>query len=165
MPLLPNNPFMLGFDSLERMLDRAAKNSESYPPYNIEQIDCSNLQITIAVAGFAEEDLTIEIENRQLTVRGQHQEERELTERHFIHKGIASRQFQRAFILADGVEVVDAYVDKGLLHIDLVQSEPESNVRQIKISKKQSEKGEKPKVEKQEKIKIEKAKADKKDPA
>lgn len=73
--LTSNNPFMLGFDSLERMLDRAAKNSESYPPYNIEQIDPSHLQITIAVAGFAEEDLTIEVEDKQLVIRGQHVED------------------------------------------------------------------------------------------
>lgn len=131
-----NNPFMLGFDSLERMLDRAAKNSENYPPYNIEQIDPSHLQITIAVAGFSEENLTIEVEDKQLIVRGHHSENENEPERQFLYRGIASRQFQRSFILADGVEVMDAHLKNGLLHIDLEQKEPEVKVRQIKISKK-----------------------------
>lgn len=159
MALLTSNPFMLGFDSLERMLDRAAKNSESYPPYNIEQIDDTHLQITVAVAGFAEEDLSIEIEDKQLVVRGQHCDCENAPERRFLYRGIAARQFQRSFILADGIEVIDAHLDNGLLHIDLKQNEPENKVRQIKISKKTSEKAklEKPeKSEKPEKVKLEK---------
>lgn len=146
--LTTNNPFMLGFDSLERMLDRAAKNSENYPPYNIEQIDANHLQITIAVAGFAEEDLTIEVEDKQLVVRGQHKED-ENTQHQYLYRGIAARQFQRSFILADGVEVMDAHLNNGLLHIDLEQNEPEVKVRQIKISKKGDNKlAEKTKIEK-----------------
>ena len=146
--LTTNNPFMLGFDSLERMLDRAAKNSENYPPYNIEQIDANHLQITIAVAGFAEEDLTIEVEDKQLVVRGQHKED-ENTQHQYLYRGIAARQFQRSFILADGVEVMDAHLNNGLLHIDLEQNEPEVKVRQIKISKKGDNKpAEKAKIEK-----------------
>ncbi|MBR4126645.1 MAG: Hsp20 family protein [Alphaproteobacteria bacterium] len=146
--LTSNNPFMLGFDSLERMLDRAAKNSENYPPYNIEQIDPSHLRITIAVAGFAEEDLTIEVEDKQLIVRGQHAEDEKTPEHQYLYRGIAARQFQRSFILADGVEVIDAHLDNGLLHIDLEQNEPETKIRQIKISKKSEKTSEKPKVEK-----------------
>ena len=138
--LTTNNPFMIGFDSLERMLDRAAKNSESYPPYNIEQIDPTHLQITIAVAGFGEEDLTIEVEDKQLVVRGQHVEDENASERQYLYRGIASRQFQRSFILAEGIEVLDAHLDNGLLHIDLEKNEPETKVRQIKISKKDTAK-------------------------
>ena len=145
--LTSNNPFMLGFDSLERMLDRAAKNSEGYPPYNIEQIDPSHLQITIAVAGFSEEDLKIEVEDKQLVVRGQHAED-ENTTHQYLYRGIAARQFQRSFILADGVEVIDAHLDNGLLRIDLEQNEPEIKVRQIKISKKGEKSVTKTKVEK-----------------
>lgn len=144
--LTTNNPFMLGFDSLERMLDRAAKNSESYPPYNIEQMDPSHLQITVAVAGFSEEDLSLEIEDKQLTVRGRRVEEEKEKERHYLYKGIASRQFQRSFILADGIEVEGAHLENGLLHIDLLQREPESKVRHIKITKKD---GAKKQLEKQ----------------
>ena len=139
--LTTNNPFMLGFDSFER-----------YPPYNIEQIDPSHLQITIAVAGFAEEDLTIEVEDKQLVIRGQHVEDENAPARQYLYRGIAARQFQRSFILADGIEVIDAHLDNGLLHIDLEQNEPETKVRQIKISKKDHDK----KVEKSEKAKIEK---------
>lgn len=146
--LTSNNPFMLGFDSLERMLDRAAKNSENYPPYNIEQIDPSHLQITIAVAGFAEEDLTIEVEDKQLIVRGQHTEDEKTPEHQYLYRGIAARQFQRSFILADGVEVMDAHLENGLLCIDLEQNEPETKIRQIKISKKSEKTSDKPRVEK-----------------
>ena len=146
--LTSNNPFMLGFDSLERMLDRAAKNSENYPPYNIEQIDPCHLQITIAVAGFSEDDLTIEEEDKQLIVRGQHAEDENAPERQYLYRGIAARQFQRSFILADGVEVIDAHLNNGLLHIDLEQKEPEVKVRQIKISKKGEKSSEEAKIEK-----------------
>ena len=145
--LTSNNPFMLGFDSLERMLDRAAKNSEGYPPYNIEQIDASHLQITIAVAGFSEEDLRIEVEDKQLIIRGQHTEDENATHQ-YLYRGIAARQFQRSFILADGVEVIDAHLDNGLLRIDLEQNEPEIKVRQIKISKNGEKPVSKAKVEK-----------------
>lgn len=146
--LTSNNPFMLGFDSLERMLDRAAKNSENYPPYNIEQIDPNHLQITIAVAGFSEDDLTIEVEDKQLIVRGQHTEDENAPERQYLYRGIAARQFQRSFVLADGVEVMDAHLNNGLLHIDLEQNEPEIKVRRIKISKKGEKLPEKTKIEK-----------------
>lgn len=134
--LTTNTPFMLGFDSLERILERAAKCTDAYPPYNIEQLDASRFQITLAVAGFAEEDLSVELQNKQLIIRGHHREEA-CAERRFLHKGIASRQFQRTFVLADGIEIQTASLDNGLLKVDLVQIEPETNVRQIKITKKQ----------------------------
>ncbi len=133
--LTTNNPFMLGFDSLERILDRAAKSSESYPPYNIEELDATHLQIAIAVAGFSEEDLCIAVEDKQLIVKGQHKEEENATPRKYLYRGIASRQFQRSFVLADGIEVLSARLDNGLLLIDLQQNEPEVKIRQIEITK------------------------------
>lgn len=104
------------------------------------------MQITVAVAGFSEEDLSLEIEDKQLTVRGRRVEEEKEKERHYLYKGIASRQFQRSFILADGIEVEGAHLENGLLHIDLLQREPESKVRHIKITKKD---GAKKQLEKQ----------------
>ena len=127
-----NNPFMLGFDSLERLLDRAAKSSESYPPYNIERLSDNNLEITLAVAGFSQKDLSVDIEDNQLIIRGK-QDETEWEGREFLYRGIASRQFQRSFILADGVEVVSADLSNGLLHIRLVQKEPKKKIQRIEI--------------------------------
>ena len=127
-----NNPFMLGFDSLERILERAAKSSEAYPPYNIERLDENKLEITLAVAGFSEKDLSVDIEDNQLIIRGKQNEE-EMAKRDFLYRGIASRQFQRSFVLADGIEVVGAELTDGLLHIRLLQKDPEKKVRRIEI--------------------------------
>lgn len=113
-----NSPLLLGFDQLERTLDRLAKNAEGYPPYNIERIGENGLRITLAVAGFTSDDLAIELVENQLMVRGKQVDE---GDRIFLHRGIAARQFQRAFMLADGIEVVGARLDNGLLSIDLVR--------------------------------------------
>lgn len=127
-----NNPLMLGFDQFERTLDRIAKSSgEGYPPYNIEQIGENGLRITLAVAGFAAPDLTVQIEDNQLVVRGK-QIEDEPT-RVYLHRGIAARQFQRSFVLADGIEVTGASLDNGLLNIDLTRPPAESRVRRVEI--------------------------------
>ncbi len=127
-----NSPLLLGFDHFERVLDRISKSSaEGYPPYNIEQIGENGLRITLAVAGFSMETLTVELENNQLIIRGRQGDED--PERIFIHRGIAARQFQRSFVLAEGIEVIGATMDNGLLHIDLERPLPEARVRTIKI--------------------------------
>lgn len=129
-----NSPLLLGFDHFERMLDRISKTSaEGYPPYNIEQVGDDGIRITLAVAGFSESDLSVSLEANQLTVAGRIACDE--TERVFLHRGIASRQFQRSFVLAEGIEVVGAALDKGLLHIDLRRPPPETQVREIKIGK------------------------------
>ena len=125
-----NSPLLLGFDQLERTLDRLAKNAEGYPPYNIERIGENGLRITLAVAGFAADDLTIELVENQLSVRGKQTDD---TTRVFLHRGIAARQFQRAFMLADGIEVAGARLDNGLLSIDLVRPHAEPRIRTIRI--------------------------------
>lgn len=125
-----NSPLLLGFDQLERTLDRLAKSAEGYPPYNIERIGENGLRITLAVAGFTSDDLAIELMENQLTVRGKQTDE---TDRVFLHRGIAARQFQRAFMLADGIEVTGARIDNGLLSIDLVRPVSEPRVRNIPI--------------------------------
>ena len=125
-----NSPLLLGFDQLERTLDRLAKNAEGYPPYNIERIGENGLRITLAVAGFAADDLTIELVENQLSVRGKQADD---TTRVFLHRGIAARQFQRAFMLADGIEVMRARLDNGLLSIDLVRPYAEPRIRTIRI--------------------------------
>jgi HSP20 family molecular chaperone IbpA len=127
-----NSPLLLGFDHFERTLDRISKmSSEGYPPYNIEQTSESGLRITLAVAGFRREDLQVQVENDQLLVRGRQQED--APERVYLHRGIAARQFQRSFVLADGIEVVGAELDNGLLHIDLVRPQPEARVKTVEI--------------------------------
>jgi len=129
-----NSPLLLGFDHFERMLDRVSRTSaEGYPPYNIEQTSADGLRITLAVAGFSENDLTVTLEANQLSVSGRIEPDE--TERVYLHRGIAARQFQRSFVLAEGIEVVGASLDKGLLNIDMQRPEPETQVRQIKISK------------------------------
>lgn len=128
---LGTHPFLLGFDQLERLVERTAKTENGYPPYNIEQVSDHAFRITLAVAGFAEEDLSITIEDRQLVVRGKQSEDD--PSRVFLHRGIAARQFQRTFLLADGVEVSGAALTNGLLHIDLARAVPESVVQTIKI--------------------------------
>lgn len=127
-----NSPLLLGFDQFERTLDRIAKHSgDGYPPYNIEQIGDDGLRITIAVAGFGADDLSVRIEDNQLVVRGRQQDEKT---RIYLHRGIAARQFQRGFVLAEGIEVTGASLDNGLLNIDLRRVSPEPKVRTIKIT-------------------------------
>ena len=132
-PSVFGSPLFLGFDHLEQMLDRVAKNADGYPPYNIEQVGESRLRITLAVAGFAMDDLQITQEDNQLVIRGRQKEEPE-GGRVFLHRGIAARQFQRAFVLVDGMEVVGAELKDGLLAIDLARPEPERQVRRIDIT-------------------------------
>jgi HSP20 family molecular chaperone IbpA len=125
---------MLGFEQLERLLERSAKSgNEGYPPYNIEQTSDFSYRITLAVAGFAEEDLAITVEDRQLVIRGRQRDDSE--GRVFLHRGIAARQFQRMFVLADGVEVGEAIMENGLLHVDLTRARPETVVQKINIRK------------------------------
>ena len=125
-----NSPLLLGFDQLERSLDRLAKNAEGYPPYNIEKIGENGLRITLAVAGFTLDDLVIELVENQLMVRGKQSDD---GDRVFLHRGIAARQFQRAFMLADGIEVTGARLDNGLLEIDLLRPMAEPRIRTIRI--------------------------------
>ena len=126
------HPFLLGFEQLERLVERTAKSSEGYPPFNIEATSENAYRITLAVAGFREDDLAITVEDRQLVVRGRQAEE--TGERVYLHRGIASRAFQRSFVLADGVEVAGASMEHGLLHIDLKRAVPETVVQTIAIS-------------------------------
>ena len=131
---LGSYPHMLGFEQLERLLERSAKSgNEGYPPYNIEQPSDHSYRITLAVAGFAEEDLAITVEDRQLVIRGRQRDDSD--GRIFLHRGIAARQFQRMFVLADGVEVGEAVMENGLLHVDLTRSRPETVVQTINIKK------------------------------
>ncbi|MCY4333575.1 MAG: Hsp20 family protein [Litoreibacter sp.] len=131
---LGSHPFLLGFDQLERLVERTAKSgNDGYPPFNIEQSDRNSFRITLAVAGFSEDDLSITVEDRQLVVRGKQPAVDEA--RVFLHRGIASRQFQKAFVLADGVDVAGASTENGLLHIDLKRAVPETVVQTIEIKK------------------------------
>lgn len=131
-----SNPLLLGFDAIEKSLERVAKSADGYPPYNIERIapdgeQTERLRITLAVAGFCEDDLDISVEDNQLCVRGRQVDDKE---REYLHRGIAARQFQRVFVLADGMRVVGAELKNGLLAIDLDRPEPQRLVRKIKIS-------------------------------
>jgi len=129
------HPYLLGFDQLERLVERTAKaGSEGYPPFNIEQSGENAYRITLAVAGFREEDLAITVEDRQLLVRGRQGEED--VARIYLHRGIAARAFQRSFVLAEGVEVAGAALENGLLHIDLKRAVPEPVVQTIRIGRK-----------------------------
>ncbi len=130
---LGSYPHMLGFEQLERLLERTAKSAEGYPPFNIEQTSDNSYRITLAVAGFSERDLSITVEDRQLMIRGKQGDDG--AERIFLHRGIAARQFQRSFVLADGVEVGEAVMENGLLHVDLTMSRPETVVQTINIRK------------------------------
>ena len=128
------SPLFLGFDHLEQMLERAAKtSSDGYPPYNIEQISPAGLRITLAVAGFTMDDLQLTQEDNQLVIRGRQTDDSQ--GRVFLHRGIAARQFQRAFVLAEGIEVKGAWLDNGLLHIDLARPMPEPKVKTIPITR------------------------------
>lgn len=130
---LGTHPFFVGFDQLERLVERKAKaGNDGYPPFNIEQTSENSYRITLAVAGFREEDLAITVEDRQLVVRGRQSDDSE--GRIFLHRGIAARQFQKSFVLADGVDVSGASTENGLLHIDLQRSAPETVVQTIKIN-------------------------------
>ena len=131
---LGSYPHMLGFEQLERLLERSAKSGNAgYPPYHIEQTSDHSYRITLAVAGFAEADLAITVEDRQLVIRGRQSDDSD--GRVFLHRGIAARQFQRMFVLADGVEVGEAIMENGLLHVDLTRSRPETVVQTINIKK------------------------------
>ena len=128
-------PFLLGFEQLERLVERTAKTaSEGYPPFNIEATTENTYRITLAVAGFHDEDLQITVEDRQLVVRGRQADDS--ADRVFLHRGIAARAFQRSFVLADGVEVGGASLDHGLLNIDLRRAVPETVVQTIRIGRK-----------------------------
>ena len=127
-------PHMLGFEPLANLLERTAKSgSEGYPPYNIEQTSDLSYRITLAVAGFSEADLSVTLEDRQLIIRGRQAEDE--TARVFLHRGIGARQFQRIFILAEGVEVGDAILENGFLHLNLTQLVPDSIIKNIPIKK------------------------------
>ena len=131
---LGTHPFLLGFDQLERLVERTAKTgNDGYPPYNIEQTSENSYRITLAVAGFAEDDLTITVEDRQLVILGRQGEE--TGERVYLHRGIAARQFQRTFVLADGVDVGAAIMEHGLLNIDLKRALLETVIQKIEIQK------------------------------
>ena len=132
-----DSPLLLGFDHFERIIDQVAKSSaEGYPPYNIEQIDDESLRITLAVAGFSMDDLEVTTEDNQLVIKGRNTDDN--NDRVYLHRGIAARQFQRSFVLAEGIEVVTARLEDGLLHIDMIRPLPEPEVRKIKIEKAQS---------------------------
>jgi HSP20 family molecular chaperone IbpA len=127
-----NSPFLLGFDQLEDVLDKVSKNAgDGYPPYNIEQIGDSAIRISLAVAGFARDDLDIALEGNQLVIRGKQKDDG--AEKAYLHRGIAARQFVRKFVLADGMEVSDAFMEHGLLHIDLARPQTQELVRTVPI--------------------------------
>ena len=126
-----NSPLLLGFDHFERVLDRVSKAStDGYPPYNVEQTGANALRITLAVAGFSKDELSVSVEDDELAIAGKQVDE---ADRVYIHRGIAARQFQRRFVLAQGIEVQGAALDNGLLHIDLVRPEIEVRSRTIEI--------------------------------
>lgn len=132
------SPLLLGFDAMEKSLERIAKASDGYPPYNIERLQGEpgsnlpeRLRITLAVAGFCEQELDVTTEENQLVIRGRQQDQ---GERDYLYRGIAARQFQRSFVLADGMQVLGASLKNGLLSIDLIRPEPERMVRKINIS-------------------------------
>ena len=131
-----SSPFLLGFDEIERVLDRVAKAADGYPPYNIERLardaqKPERLRITLAVAGFTGEQLDVSIEENQLVIRGRQQDDKS---RQYLHRGIAARQFQRTFVLAEGMEVLGADLKNGLLEIDLARPEPERLVKKVSIT-------------------------------
>jgi HSP20 family molecular chaperone IbpA len=127
-----SSPFLLGFDHFERTLDRATK-CEGYPPYNVEQTGENTMRITLAVAGFSQDDLTAHIEDNQLVIRGRQPQVDQ--ERVYLHRGIASRQFQRIFVLAEGIEVANASLDNGLLHVDLTRPVVQPKIQNVPITK------------------------------
>jgi HSP20 family molecular chaperone IbpA len=131
-----SSPFLIGFDQIERALDRVAKAADGYPPYNIERLahdekNPERLRITLAVAGFTLDQLEVFVEEKELIIRGRQQDDKS---RQYLHRGIAARQFQRTFVLADGMEVLRADLKNGLLSIDLARPEPERVIRTINIT-------------------------------
>ena len=131
---LGTHPFLLGFEQLERLVERTAKTgNDGYPPYNIEQTSDRSYRITLAVAGFREEDMSITVEDRQLVIRGRQSDD--VQDRIFLHRGIAARQFQRSFVLAEGVDVGEAVMENGLLHVDLTRHVPETVVQTVRITR------------------------------
>jgi HSP20 family molecular chaperone IbpA len=131
-----SSPLLLGFEDIERLLERVSKMADGYPPYNIERIAAAGsepayVSITLAVAGFAQDDIEVTVEENELTVRGRQKDE---ADRQYLHRGIAARQFQRTFVLADGMDVIGAELKDGLLSIDLVRPEPERTIRTVKIT-------------------------------
>lgn len=129
-----SHPFLLGFDQLDRLVERTAKaGNDGYPPYNIEQTGENAYRITLAVAGFSEDDLAITVEDSQLVIRGRQADDG--AERMFLHRGIAARQFQKSFVLADGMEVIAASLENGLLHVDLERARPETVVQTVQITR------------------------------
>jgi HSP20 family molecular chaperone IbpA len=131
--MLGSHPFLLGFEQLEQLVERTAKTgNDGYPPYNIEQTSENSYRITLAVAGFAEDDLSITVEDKQLVIRGRQSDDSD--GRLFMHRGIAARQFQKSFVLADGVDVGEAQMEHGLLHVDLTRAVPDKIIQTIKIN-------------------------------
>lgn len=133
-----SSPLLVGFESIEKSLDRIAKSGDGYPPYNIERFQSADglvIRITLAVAGFGPDNLEVTIEDSQLLIRGRRAEPDDAG-RQFLHRGIAARQFQRAFLLADGMEVAGADLQNGLLMIDLQRPQSEPSVRSIPINQK-----------------------------
>ena len=132
-----DSPFLLGFDQVERLLDRVARTgADGYPPYNVEEVETENgalIKITLAVAGFTTDELSVSVESNQLIIRGRQSEDED---RIFLHRGIAARQFQRAFVLAEGIEVLGADLENGLLAVMLERRIPEETIRQIEIRSK-----------------------------
>ena len=131
-----SSPFLLGFDEIERLLDRVTKGADGYPPYNIERLARDDdhperLRITLAVAGFTRDQLDVSVEESQLVIRGRQQDDKS---RQYLHRGIAARQFQRTFVLADGMEVLGADLKNGLLSVDLVRPQPERIIKTIAIN-------------------------------
>jgi HSP20 family molecular chaperone IbpA len=136
-----NSPLLLGFDQFERTLDRVTKgSSEGYPPYNIEQTGENGIRITLAVAGFTMADLSVQVEDNQLVIRGKQTDE---PGRIFLHRGIAARQFQRSFVLAEGINVDSASLECGLLHVDLSRPVSEPKIRKVEIKSELNGHGEK----------------------
>ena len=136
---LLSSPLLLGFEEMERLIDRAGKSGgDGYPPYNIERITGAEgrmelLRITLAVAGFTRDQIEIVVDDKQLIIRGKQDDE---TSRVYLHRGIAARQFQRTFVLADGIEVKTADLENGLLSVDLIKREPERQLQRIEIGRK-----------------------------
>lgn len=131
---LGTHPYLLGFEHIERLVERTAKaGNDGYPPYNIEQTSDRSYRITLAVAGFTESDLQVTVEDRSLVIRGRQSDDAE--GRVFLHRGIAARQFQRSFVLADGVDVGEAVMENGLLHVDLTRHVPEAVVQTVRIKR------------------------------
>jgi HSP20 family molecular chaperone IbpA len=131
-----SSPFLIGFDQIERALDRVSKAADGYPPYNIERLAPDEsaperLRITLAVAGFTLDQLEVTVEEKELVIRGRQQDDKS---RHYLHRGIAARQFQRTFVLADGMRVMGADLKNGLLSIDLVRPEPARVIRSVQIT-------------------------------